>query len=575
MPGQKRPSTGRGILRACVRRASGTLALSMASAIARQLAFLAMPYLLGRAVDEGLAAGDGRALGWWLGWFLTAVVVEAVGVTGWMWWSNLAESRLAAGLRSDLLDAVLHAEDGDQMATGDVVARAMDDVDRILIWIHGLTTWVVIAVTVVVLVPAIASMDLRLLGVVLVCVVVMALTSLLIPRMLGPRLAALAQAQGARSQIVQQLLAALSSLRGVGGERALVDRHLISSRLVTDRLRAAAKVRAHWDALGDGLPVIGVGVGLAVAAGPALAGDLDIGQLTTFALWMGTVQVATNAFVARLGDRSEAVAGAHRIASLLSSRSASCQPSLSRGTPQHGARQATQPSRAAPIVQPARLHVAGLITQGSAQTSQAVCVDVGEWVALTGPTGSGKSTLLLELAGRRRPGSPRRTGSVLIGGTDLGSICPDDLPSWVRLVGQGATLLHGTVRDNLLLGCGPLGVPEPDDAALWELCRITVFDRVLDELPAGLDSVVGERGSTLSGGERQRLALARALVRPTPVLLLDDVSSSLDHETEAVLLSRLRSHTADRVVVWATHRPAVQDGVDRVLALSGFSAVAP
>ena len=176
----------------------------MGASFVRQLAFLAIPYVLGRAVEAGLVAGDSDALLRWCGLLALAVVVEFVGLCGWIWWANLSEARLAAGLRESLLDVVLTAR-SDQLGTvtdghGDLTSRAVDDVDTILVWVNGLATWVVIATTVVVLVPSIAAMDPLLLLVAVGCAAVLAVVNVAVPPRFRRRMGALARSQGHRSQ---------------------------------------------------------------------------------------------------------------------------------------------------------------------------------------------------------------------------------------------------------------------------------------------------------------------------------------------------------------------------------------
>lgn len=181
----------------------------------------------------------------------------------------------------------------------------------------------------------------------------------------------------------------------------------------------------------------------------------------------------------------------------------------------------------------------------------------GEWVVLTGPTGSGKSTLLRAVT-QLVPAS----GNAAFGDADLGDLDPDQLYRLVGLVPEGPLLLHGTVTENLLL---PGDRPPAEVAAA---ARTAGLDLALAQLPDGLDTEVGERGGALSGGQRQLVTLARALLRDCPVLLLDDVTSALDAATEAEVLDRLRAATADRIVLFATHAPAVRARADREITLA-------
>jgi ATP-binding cassette subfamily B protein len=523
--------TGRALLRSCLRRARRELRLSMASSFVRQLAFLALPLLLGRAVQDVVAEGDTGRLPLYLAVLTAAVLVEFAGLCGWMWWANLAEARLAAELREDLLDTVLRTDAAAVGSVtegyGDLLSRAVDDVDAILLWVHGLATWIVIATTVVVLVPSIASIDPALLAVAGGCAAALVVVNLVLPPRFSARLGVFAVAQAERTRVVEQLVSAHATLRGVGGEVVLVRRHAERSAGVARAALGVARVRALWTAAGDALPFAGIAVGLAVGGLAAVDGRMDVGQLTTFTLWMGTVQLAANAVVERLGDHGSARVSADRIAAVLA-----LSPRV----------------RSAPATGNGPLELHRVAVARAAPVS--LTLAPGQWGVLTGPTGAGKSTLLRAVAGlEEHAGEVRWRGGV-------------------ALVPQAPLLLHGTVRENLCLGAGPVADGEPSDDVLRAVCRTAGLDPVLARLRDGLQTVVGERGSTLSGGERQRLALARALVREAPLLLLDDVTSGLDPATEAVVLDRLREATRSRVVLWASHREAVRHRADVVAEMA-------
>ena len=169
----------------------------------------------------------------------------------------------------------------------------------------------------------------------------------------------------------------------------------------------------------------------------------------------------------------------------------------------------------------------------------------GERVAVTGRSGSGKSSLL-ELLLRFRPYS----GSVIIGGAELKDISPETLSSIISAVPQQPHLFNGSIRDNILLGrpC----TEERMNHILADCC----LDGWISILPAGLDTPVGEAGREVSGGEAKRIALARALVVETPIILLDEPTEGLDCATETAVVENLKRRLQGRTVIVATHRPA-------------------
>ncbi|NEB87598.1 ABC transporter ATP-binding protein, partial [Streptomyces anulatus] len=212
------PSTR--LLRRTLRQVRGPFLRSVGWAAVRQCAFLAMPWLLGRAVDAGVRSGSPVGALPYVAAFLAAACVEYAGMRGWQLWATLADNQAGTRLRTRLLSAVL-AVDSDTLqrrtgTSGDLTTRATRDVDTVLVWIHGLTTWVVIGLTALVLVPAIGGLDPLLLLVAAATVPVLLVLNRVFPPLFGRRAELLADAHGARSAAVAELLGALLPLRGVG-----------------------------------------------------------------------------------------------------------------------------------------------------------------------------------------------------------------------------------------------------------------------------------------------------------------------------------------------------------------------
>ena len=183
---------------------------------------------------------------------------------------------------------------------------------------------------------------------------------------------------------------------------------------------------------------------------------------------------------------------------------------------------------------------------------------VGELVALVGPTGAGKTTLAYLIPALLRPTS----GRVLVDGTDAGEIDLDSLRRQVTYVFQEHLLLPESIRANLLLA-DPHASEERMMAAL-ETAGCMDF---IDELPDGIDTVLGRSGDTLSVGQQQRLSIARGLVRETGILILDEPTAALDPQTENRLVASLHQAAADRLVVVIAHRLSTIRNADRIVFL--------
>jgi ABC-type bacteriocin/lantibiotic exporter with double-glycine peptidase domain len=182
----------------------------------------------------------------------------------------------------------------------------------------------------------------------------------------------------------------------------------------------------------------------------------------------------------------------------------------------------------------------------------------GSRTAIVGPTGVGKSTMIRLMLALLRP----QKGSVTVySGLGSGYTASPATRCNLVYVPQGNTLFSGTIRENLMMGN-----PEATDEQLTSALHTAAADFVFD-LPAGLDTQCFESGAGLSEGQAQRIAIARALLRPGSILLLDEFSSALDAETESVLLERLTSELPNHTMIFITHRDRIIDFCDSVLRL--------
>jgi ATP-binding cassette, subfamily B, bacterial PglK len=188
-------------------------------------------------------------------------------------------------------------------------------------------------------------------------------------------------------------------------------------------------------------------------------------------------------------------------------------------------------------------------------------VERGEFLGICGPTGGGKSTLLDVIIGLLPPDS----GSVTVDGRSL-----DLAPAWwwgqLGVVSQNIFLTDDTLRRNIAFGTDDAQIDEARLARAVERAQLAGF---VATLPNGLGTIVGERGVRLSGGQRQRVAVARALYREPPVIILDEGTSALDTTTETALMQALDTITADRTLIAVAHRVTTLRNADRIIVLEG------
>lgn len=183
-------------------------------------------------------------------------------------------------------------------------------------------------------------------------------------------------------------------------------------------------------------------------------------------------------------------------------------------------------------------------------------LEPGTTTAIVGPSGSGKTTVLSLIAGLYQP----QQGQVLVNGQDIAQLDADSRRNLVCVVFQHPYLFDGSIKDNVLTG-----YPEASKEQLIDASRLARVNTILERLPDGWNSRVGEGGVSLSGGERQRISIARALIKPAPILLVDEATSALDPENESAVAAALSDDPTPRTRLMIAHRLSSIQAADRVI----------
>jgi subfamily B ATP-binding cassette protein MsbA len=183
----------------------------------------------------------------------------------------------------------------------------------------------------------------------------------------------------------------------------------------------------------------------------------------------------------------------------------------------------------------------------------------GQRIGICGPTGSGKSTVVSLIARFYDP----IEGKILMDGTDISNFTLDGLREQIAFVLQDTVLFYGSIRENIAYGR-----PDATEEEIIEATKLANIYDLVQKLPHGLDTLVGEHGVTLSGGERQRVGIARAVVRNSPILILDEPTSSLDSESEKIVMDALEKLMKGRTVITIAHRLNTIRNVDKIIVLT-------
>ncbi len=192
-------------------------------------------------------------------------------------------------------------------------------------------------------------------------------------------------------------------------------------------------------------------------------------------------------------------------------------------------------------------------------------IHAGEKVAFIGRVGSGKSTIQRLILGLHQPSE----GAILIDGIDARQIDPAELRRAAGFVSQDVSLFYGTLKENIALGA-----PFADDQDILAAADIAGVTEFANRHPKGFDMAIGERGESLSGGQRQAVGIARAVLNDSPMLLLDEPSSAMDHQSEDALKSRLRRFATGKTMILVTHRTSLLELIDRLIVIDNGQIVA-
>jgi ATP-binding cassette subfamily B protein/subfamily B ATP-binding cassette protein MsbA len=367
--------------------------------------------------------------------------------------------------------------------------------------------------------------------------------SLLFGRSLGAAARARREVESRLQAYVQQTLSGIQVVQAFNQEQRTKQEFADCTGAVLRAQRRGLLVAAYENLASELVAALGMGVVLLVGSRQVLQGRLSLGGLLVFLAYLPWLQIHLRAFTGLYGTLQEIGASAGRVAEMLDADleikdGPEELPAVSGHVALEGVTFGYEVGR--PVLQ--------------------VSLEVlpGQTVAVAGYTGAGKTTLLGLLARFFDPWQ----GRVLLDGHDLRGVRLRELRRQIAVVLQEPVLFPLSVTDNIAYG-RPDATPEQVETA----ARAANAHEFIARLPQGYDTVLGERGATLSVGQRQRLAIARALLKDSPVLLLDEPTGALDAATEGLLLEALQRLMKGRTTFIIAHRLSTIRHADRIVVL--------
>lgn len=468
---------------------------------------------------------------------------------------NSGSRRVETDLRDDLFAHLMRLTPAfyDRQATGDVMARATNDLSAVRM-VAGPALMYIVDTTVraLLIVPAMLALSPQLTLLSLLPMIGLPFVMIVLGGLIHNRSLAIQRHFGILSSQAQEHLAGVRVVRAYRQETAELREFGRLSDEYLEKNLALARAQGAFHPLLSLLGGLGSVIVLLLGGRLVMNGQMTPGAFVAFGVYLAMLVWPMIALGWAINLVQRGSAAMSRINELLREVPSIQPPAAPRSLPVR-----TGASNARRLTfERVWFRYPAAKDRGWALEDVSFEIPAGRSLALVGATGAGKSTVV-ELIGRAY--DPDQ-GRILIDGVDLRDLSPADLRQAIGVVPQETFLFSDTLRRNVLLG-------QPDDGRLELVSATSQLEAALRDLPKGYDTMLGERGVNLSGGQKQRAAIARALAHDPPIFVLDDALSAVDAQTEARILSALRSALEGRTVLIVSHRLAAVREADEIVVL--------
>jgi ATP-binding cassette subfamily B protein/subfamily B ATP-binding cassette protein MsbA len=438
--------------------------------------------------------------------------------------------------------------------TGQLMSRIINDTDLFERMIaHALPDVIVNGITLIGVIVILLSMNVNLTLLTLIPIPLIVFALIGYSKLVRPAFRTRQQSLGELNAVLNDSLSGMREVKAFAREEDTLDRVDDKIQLVLHKNLRALKLMAIFNPIFDFAAGIGQLLVIFFGARMAIAGTLSIADLVAFFLYLDSFYTPVRSLGNSMEAVQESLAGFERIAEILT-----VTPEIASPAEPHVFLE--------PIKGNVRFENVHFSYNQDEEVLTAINLDIpaGSTVALIGPTGVGKTTLVSLI--------PRFydvvEGKVSIDGVDVREIELDQLHQSVSMVLQDVFLFHGTIRENILFG-----KPDATEEEMIRAAEIANASEFIDHMPNGYDTLIGERGVKLSGGQKQRLSIARAVLKDSPILILDEATSSVDTETELMIQQALERLIKGRTTIIIAHRLSTVRNADRIVALEGTGIV--